>query len=221
MTQHKPFVAFDFDGTLADTWRDIATALNHTLVEEGLPVAEGPEIRFAIGQGVLPLLQRIRPDLAEDEARLHALYMRFRDHYEEVCLETTTLYDGIERCLEQLAGTTLVVASNKPGRFLLPMLGALGIESRFATVIAGDSLDVSKPDPAVWAELEQRAPGAHGIRWMIGDSAVDVATGVAVGARTIGCAWGLRGRDELRAAGADHILEHPSEIADLILETLR
>ncbi len=221
MRSSRPFVAFDFDGTLADTWRDIATALNHTLVEEGLPAAEGPEIRFAIGQGVLPLLRRIRPDLAEDEARLHALYMRFRDHYDEVCLETTALYDGIETCLEHLSDATLVVASNKPGRFLHPMLDALGIVGRFATVIAGDSLQVSKPDPAVWAELEQRAPGDHGVRWMIGDSAVDVATGIAAGARTIGCAWGLRGRDELRDAGADHIVEHPGEIAELILGARR
>ena len=218
MARPRPFVAFDFDGTLADTWRDIATAVNRTLEEEGLPSAQGPAIRFAIGEGVLPLLQRVRPELARDAAALDALYMRFRDHYEQVCLETTALYEGIDTCLDRLAGTTLVVASNKPARFLVPMLEALGIEERFAAVIAGDSLDVRKPDPAVWAVLEERAPGSHGTRWMVGDSAIDVATGAGVGARTIGCAWGLRGEAELRGAGADHIVEHPREIADLILE---
>ncbi len=221
MADLRPFVAFDFDGTLADTWRDIATAVNRTLREEGLPLAEGPEIRFAIGEGVLPLLQRLRPDLARDASRLDALYMRFRDHYERVCLETTALYEGIDRCLERLAGTTLVVASNKPARFLVPMLAALGIEDLFSAVIAGDSLEVRKPDPALWAVLEERVPGEHGTRWMIGDSAVDVATGTGAGAKTIGCAWGLRGAAELRGAGADHIVEHPSEIANLILERLR
>jgi phosphoglycolate phosphatase len=195
--------------------------LNHTLEEEGLPCAEGPEIRFAIGDGVLPLLERICPERTRDTAQLDALYMRFRDHYQRVCLDTTELYEGVASCLDRLADATLVVASNKPARFLVPMLGALGIEHRFAAVIAGDSLEVCKPDPTVWAALEARAPGDHGSRWMIGDSAIDVATGAGVGATTIGCAWGLRGPAELRGAGADHIVEHPSEIANLILERLR
>lgn len=221
MADPRPFVAFDFDGTLADTWRDIATAVNHTLEEQGLPAADGPEIRFAIGEGVLPLLQRIRPHLVAQPDQLNALYMRFRSHYERVCLETTALYDGMDACLDRLSHATLVVASNKPARFLVPMLAALGIENRFAAVIAGDSLEVRKPDPAVWAILERRAPGDHGTRWMIGDSAVDVETGAGAGAKTIGCAWGLRGAAELRGAGADHIVEHPREIADLILERAR
>lgn len=217
MSSRKPFVAFDFDGTLADTWRDIATALRVTLEEEGLPVPSGPDVRFAIGEGVVPLLQRIRPELLADDERLHALYMRFRDHYDHVCLQTTTLYEGMAGCLDRLGATTLVVASNKPERFLLPMLQGLGIAHRFDAVIAGDSLEVRKPDPAVWSTLENRAPGDHGQRWMIGDSAIDVATGIGVGATTIGCAWGLRGARELRDAGAHHIVDHPSEIADLVL----
>jgi phosphoglycolate phosphatase len=53
--------------------------------------------------------------------------------------------------------------------------------------------------------------------WMIGDSAVDVETGRAAGARTIGCGWGLRGRDELRAARVEFLLEHPREIPVTIL----
>ncbi len=220
MSQTRPLVAFDFDGTLADTWRDIATALRVTLEEEGLPLPSGPDVRFAIGEGVVPLLMRVRPEIARDEERLHALYMRFRDHYDQVCLETTTLYEGMMACLDRLRDATLVVASNKPERFLLPMLDGLGIADRFATVIAGDSLDVRKPDPAVWSTLETRTPGAHGARYMIGDSAVDVATGIGVGATTIGCAWGLRGVRELREAGAHHIVDHPSEIADLVLAKL-
>jgi phosphoglycolate phosphatase-like HAD superfamily hydrolase len=46
---------------------------------------------------------------------------------------------------------------------------------------------------------------------------VDVETGRAAGARTIGCGWGLRGRDELRAARVEFLLEHPREIPVTIL----
>ena len=34
---------------------------------------------------------------------------------------------------------------------------------------------------------------------------------------TIGAGWGLRGRDELRAAGVEFLLEHPREIAATVL----
>jgi phosphoglycolate phosphatase len=56
---------------------------------------------------------------------------------------------------------------------------------------------------------------------MIGDSAIDIATGRAAGARTVGCAWGLRGIEELRAAGADVLVEAPAEIPLLVLGAQR
>ena len=56
--------------------------------------------------------------------------------------------------------------------------------------------------------------------WMVGDSAVDVETGKRAGAHTIGCSWGLRGRDELRRAGADHLVDNPREIPALVMRGL-
>jgi phosphoglycolate phosphatase len=215
----RPLLVFDFDGTLADTWRDLATALNRTLAEEGLPIVDGPQVKFWIGHGVRPLLARAVPNA--ESARLDQLYARFAGHYERGCLDTTRLYDGIEECLAACRGADLAVASNKPAAFLLPMVERLGLAPHFATVLGGDSLAARKPDPAVLHEVAARVPPDGAVRdiWMIGDSAVDVATGRAAGAHTIGCAWGLRGRDELSEAGCDHLIEHPSEIAKLIWDT--
>jgi phosphoglycolate phosphatase len=214
----RALIAFDFDGTLADTWRDIAAALNETLDAEGFPAVSGPAVRFAIGEGVLPLLRNTVPGLAHDPDRLHALYMRFRDHYERRCLVTTELYAGIENCLARFAEADLAIVSNKPDRFLQPMVRALGLAARFAVVVGGDTLRVQKPDPEVWRHMRERFDGPHDATWMVGDSAIDVATGRAAGAQTIGCAWGLRGEEELRQAGADYIVHAPEEIADLVLE---
>jgi len=226
----RPLLVFDFDGTLADTWRDLATALNRTLGDEGLPLLDGPEVKFWIGHGVRPLLERAVP--GAEPGRLEQLYARFAAHYERGCLDTTRLYDGIEACLAACGRADLAVASNKPAAFLLPMVERLGIASHFRVVFGGDSLTARKPDPAVLHEVAARvahdgfrrgerseragvAPKASSI-WMIGDSGVDVATGRAAGARTIGCAWGLRGREELADAGCDHLVEHPSEIPSLV-----
>jgi len=217
-SERKALVVFDFDGTLADTWRDIAAALNRTLETEGLPAVDGPAVRFAIGEGVLPLLRRTAPRVAEDPERLNDLYMRFRDQYECCCLATTELYAGIENCLARFEAVDLAIVSNKPDRFLQPMVRQLGLAAHFPVVIGGDTLSVQKPDPRVWRYLRQHLAGPHNAVWMVGDSAVDVATGRAAGARTIGCAWGLRGEAELRGAGVDYIVREPTEIPGLVLE---
>ncbi|MCU0668912.1 MAG: HAD-IA family hydrolase [Myxococcota bacterium] len=213
-----PLVVFDFDGTLADTWRDLAAALNRTLAEDGLPTFDGPEVKRWVGHGVLPLLARAVPDA--EPTRLERLRTRFFAHYEAGCLATTRLYDGIEACLAACAGADLAIASNKPATFLVPMVERLGIARHFAAVLGGDSLPVRKPDPrvieAVAARVRSSRRRLHETIWMVGDSAVDIETGRAAGARTIGCAWGLRGRDELREAACEFLIEDPREIPALL-----
>ncbi len=51
-------VILDFDGTLADTWRDIATAVNRSLREAGLAPVEAEAVKAWVGHGVKPLLRR-------------------------------------------------------------------------------------------------------------------------------------------------------------------
>ena len=208
----RRLIVFDFDGTLADTWRDIATALNRTLLDAGLPAVDGPEVRFWIGDGALKLLERAVPEPQRSPERIEELYARFREHYERCCLDTTETYPGIMDCLEGLEGCVLAIASNKPARFLDHMTEGLGLKSYFRVVLGGDSLPVRKPDHRVLVHLMQRLEEAPDEIWVVGDSAVDVQMGRAGGARTLGCGWGLRGRDELREAGVDRLVEHPREI---------
>ncbi len=210
-------VIFDFDGTLADTWRDLASALNRTLADAGLPAVTGPQVKAGIGDGALKLLAMSLPEAERAPERLEAHYERFRAHYDRCCLDTTDLYPGMADCLDALSGETLAVLSNKPVRFLDRIIEGLGLESVFGAVLGGDTLSIRKPDPAVLVHVLDRLGRRSAEVWMVGDSAVDVETGLAAGARTIGCGWGLRGREELLAAGAEFLLEHPREIAATVL----
>ena len=210
-------IVFDFDGTLADTWRDLATALNHTLSGAGLDPIEGPQVKAWIGDGALKLLQRALPPGQSEGGRLEGHFERFRVAYDDCCLDTTVLYPGIRECLDELAGESLAIASNKPRRFLEPIVEGLGIGGYFFAALGGDSLPVSKPDPGVLRHLSGRLEETPSEVWMVGDSALDVRTGRAAGARTIGCAWGLSDVRELREAGADFVLDHPRQIAPAIL----
>lgn len=212
----RPVVMFDFDGTLADTWRDIATALNRTLDEAGLAQVTGPEVRFWIGEGALKLLERAIPEERRETAYVNELYETFRTHYDRCCLDTTETYAGMVECLDALGDATLAVVSNKPARFLERVIDGLGLKHYFRVVLAGDTLGQQKPNPAVVHHVLARIDGQPGSIWMVGDSAIDVETGKSAGAHTVGCSWGLRGRDELREAGVDHLVDTPREIPPLV-----
>lgn len=206
-------VIFDFDGTLADTWRDIATAVNQTLIEAGLPAVAAESVKDWIGHGVVNLLRRALTATvgSADESRVAELYGVFRGSYDRCCLDTTTLYDGMAAALEQLDGPTLAILSNKPQHFLDRIVDGLAVRPRFRTVVGGDALPVQKPDPATIAHVVTLTGPAARV-WMVGDSAVDVAVGRAYGARTVGCTWGMRPRAELQDAGAGLLIDHPSAL---------
>src|SRR5262249_2571346 len=145
-----------------------------------------------------------------------ALATRYRDHYARCCLDTTVLYPGVAECIARLSGHVLAVLSNKPEQFLERMLYSLGLSGRFAVMVGGDAVQVAEPAPAAVAFVGRRAGGRPAPVWMVGDSGIDVAAGRAAGARTIGCAWGLRGAAELRAAGAEFVVDHACEIPPII-----
>jgi phosphoglycolate phosphatase len=211
----RALVIFDFDGTLADTWRDIADALNAALLGAGHPRVEAELARFWIGSGVLPLL---RHHLGEGAgtAALQELYTAFAARYEAEPLQHTGLYAGVREALDALCWARLAIVSNKPAAYLQRLLGELQIGARFELALGGDSLAWRKPDPRLVEHVARRSAEPPGRIWVVGDSAVDIELGRAAGAATVGCAWGLRGRAELVAARADHVIEHPSELAPLI-----
>jgi phosphoglycolate phosphatase len=50
----------------------------------------------------------------------------------------------------------------------------------------------------------------------IGDSGVDMQTGLNAGVTTIGVCWGFRPKSELEAFQPDLLVENPEEIADFL-----
>ena len=50
----------------------------------------------------------------------------------------------------------------------------------------------------------------------VGDSDVDMKTAQNAGVKSIGVAWGFRGEEELKSAGADYIIRTPQELVNLL-----
>ena len=211
------FIVFDFDGTLVDTLHDIAGALNAARAEIGEPAAPVATIRTWIGEGLDHLIREALPSAKRDDAKALAdLKHRYRAQYAKHMFATSKPYDGVDAMLDRVAHLPLAVVSNKTEGFVRQMLEHFGMTQRFNAVVGGDTLSVRKPNPDV---LHHVLAGAKPqTLWMVGDSAVDIATGRAAGAVTIGCAYGIRGRDELLEAQAHHIVDDAPSIADIILD---
>ena len=90
---HEPLdlVIFDFDGTLIDSKYDIATSVNLTLKDLGLPVRSTEEIFSFVGDGVKHLL---RLSVGEDnhEKYEEALTVFLRSEFHPYSQETRHYY---------------------------------------------------------------------------------------------------------------------------------
>ena len=109
-------VAFDLDGTLADTAPDLTAALNHALARLGRPPVPAESVRHMVGHGARALLAKgLAATGAADEALVDRGFPILIDHYEAHIADQTRPYDGLERALDDLAGRSvkLVICTNK------------------------------------------------------------------------------------------------------------
>ncbi len=179
-------VAFDLDGTLVDSRRDIAASANEALRVVGLPAYEPDVITGFVGGGARKLLARCcgpRTELVEPA--LEAFFA----HYQEHQLDTTRPYPGVPELLAELHGrVALAVATNKPGLFARTICDRL-FGPRFAAVIGGDEA-ARKPAPDMLVQLCAITGVTRDEALYVGDMAVDRDAAAAAGIAFAGVAWG-------------------------------
>ena len=223
-------VVFDLDGTLIDSRRDLARAVNVLREEMDLRPLGVERVVSFVGHGVKRLVERALEDGSEgfdpagfDPDRAVA---RFLEIYYGRCLETTVPYPGVPEMLARLdEGFPLALLTNKPERHTRKILArldglvrALGERgSRLRAVIGGDTLATRKPDP----EGLLRIAGELGLPvervLMVGDSAIDGATARAAGAPLALVRWGFGSDEELAAFEPVLRLATPGELVSALI----
>lgn len=200
-------VAFDLDGTLADTAPDLAASLNHTLAALGRPTVPPESVRYLVGHGARALMRRglaVSGEAPEDLVE-HGLPI-FLDFYAGHICEGTRPYPGVEAALDALhaAGARLALCTNKPEALTRSLLAALDWESRFASIVGGDTLPVRKPDPAPLVEAVTLAGGGRAA--FVGDSITDADTAKAARVPFVAVSFGFRDRP-VKELGADAVID--------------
>jgi len=208
-------LVFDLDGTLVDSSRDLAAAVNAALVRVAprAPAIPLEVVVSFVGEGARLLVERSLRHAGLDLAP-EAVLPVFFETYAERLLDTTRLYPGVAEALDALAGLRLAVLTNKPGPFSRTILEGLGVSGRFARIWGYGDVPARKPDPAGLVRLVEELGVTAADTWMIGDSTIDVRTARAAGIRVAGVTWGLDPAG-VRAASPDRLLGSAAEIPSL------
>lgn len=205
-------VVLDVDGTVVDSADGIVAGFRHAIAAVDVTPPDEATLRSDLG----PPLQVLLPAHGVPADRLDEAVAAYRAFYLREGLRRATPYAGVVDALTALAARVpLGTATAKRTDTALATLEAHGL-ARFFTVVNGLADDHPSKAETLAQTLSLLGGPAPADVVMVGDRHSDVAAGQAVGTRTVGVLWGYGSRDELEAAGADVLLEHPAQLVDLL-----
>jgi 2-phosphoglycolate phosphatase len=203
-------IVYDFDGTLVDTFADIANSVNLALAEMDLSTLHRETIRGNIGNGVVNLMTRSLIDSGcNDVATAVSLFRKYYNHH---LLDQTDFYPNGREVVQHFSGKKNAILSNKPVALIEKILKALNFLQHFDSILGGDSLEVQKPDPKGLQLLISKLNCPAKQVLMIGDSSIDIETGKQAGVLTCGVTYGLGDPDSLRDAKPDYLIDNLSHL---------
>jgi phosphoglycolate phosphatase len=197
---------FDMDWTILNTIDDLADSLNVILERYSMPLHTVDQVRFMVGNGIPKLIERAIPN-GRDNSKFDEILKEYIAYYEEHSAIKTRPYDGIVEAVKALrkSGVKIAVNTNKVEAAALDLV-AKYFPDCFDIVSGSRPGLPPKPAPDGVYEILKRAgidgksEGQKAV--FIGDSDVDLQTGINAGLDVIGVDWGFRGKAFLLEHGA-------------------
>jgi phosphoglycolate phosphatase len=225
-------LCFDVDGTIADTDDHLVAQLAGLIVK--VPGVSGRRSERVARQvvmgletpvhGAYALLDRFGLDTPIDRLRSRLKqvkkqgadpqHTRNPEAIDEVPHE---MMAGVQEMLKKLARLyPMCTSSTGSAPRVERFLEHYGVSELFTEVIGAQTTRRMKPhpEPLLFAARQMGVDPAECL--MIGDTTIDIRTGVAAGAQTVGVLCGFGMEDELVAAGAGMILRTTSDLLGVL-----
>ena len=221
----KRYILFDLDGTLTDSYEGIKNAFVYALNKMGIE-PRPDTFRKCIGPPVAESFKSFY-SLSPEEAERGTLI--FREYYGVTGAFENKVYPEIETVLKTLNAhdKRLMVATAKPEVMAEKVLEHFNLRDYFCFVagVTNDLLSqqeeasrrTSKED-VISHILKENAIHDYENTVMIGDRGSDMLAAKKLGLQTIGVTYGYGTRDELKNAGADFIIDSPTELIEIIVQ---
>lgn len=207
-------VLFDLDGTLADTAPDLAGALNRQRERRGLAPLPIEQVRPHASAGARGLLG-VGFGLGPGDAGFEPMREEFLALYGERLCDETRLFPGVPELLDELERRAVSwgVVTNKPARFTVPLLDALGLGSRPGCIVSGDTCAQPKPHPAPLLAACERLGIPPAECLYLGDDERDTRASLAAGMRSIVACYGYLGNERpWQEWGSEGGIERPGDL---------
>jgi phosphoglycolate phosphatase len=209
-------VLFDLDGTLADTAPDLAFALNETLKLNNKAPLPFETIRPVVSHGGIALV-KLGFGIGPEHSDYATIRQQLLDIYMANIANQTTLFEGMEELLQQLEQRKILwgVVTNKPAWLTEPLMDALSLTQRAASIVSGDTLPENKPHPApVLYACEQTGSKPYECLY-VGDAERDIEAGRRAGLKTLAALFGyIQDGDDPALWQADAMINSPLEVLD-------
>jgi HAD superfamily hydrolase (TIGR01509 family) len=221
-------LCFDVDGTISDTDDHLVAQLARMF--DAVPGVSGRRAerlgrQVVMGletpvHGAYALLDRLGLDvpISRLRERLKGMKQRQADpehtrNPEAIDEVPHEMVAGVQEMLHKLAEHyPMVTISTGTAPRVDRFLRHYGVRELFTEVIGSQSTRRMKPHPEPLLFAAQKMGVEPAQCLMIGDTTIDVRTGVAAGAQTVGVLCGFGTERELQAAGANLILRTTSDL---------
>ena len=211
-------VLFDLDGTLIDSAPDLGAAADKMRIDRGMTALDYALYRPMAGSGARGMLQ-VAFGITEAHADYDAFKKEFLDNYQRAMTVKTSIFDGVDDMLTRLQQQGLLwgVVTNKHQRFTIPLSQQMPLFKTAGAVVSGDTTPHAKPHPAPLFEAARLLGLPPQDCWYVGDDDRDIVAGKAAGMVTVAANYGYLGiENEVMHWGADFVIHHPKELADLL-----
>lgn len=214
----KKLIIFDLDGTLINTIADLGACTNYALEKLGYPTHDIESYKFRVGNGINNLFRRSLPEGEKTDENVLRVRREFIPYYNAHNTDLSRPYPGMVELLEalQTERILLAVASNKYQEATTKIIGELYPSIRFSAVLGQREGINIKPDPQIVFDILQATGADKSDVLYVGDSGVDMQTGLNAGVETCGVTWGFRPRTELEPFHPQHIVDSVEELKKII-----
>jgi 2-phosphoglycolate phosphatase len=183
--------------------------------EHSLPPLPFDEVRSMVSHGAARVVKTGFPDA--DGAASLALQQRLLQIYRGALSRETRLFAGMDEVLEELMGWGIKsgIVTNKLAWLTDPLLAELGLSTRFACVVSGDTVAERKPHPLPLQHAAALAGVGPDQCIYVGDAQRDVQAAHAAGMPALVANYGyLRADEDSRLWSGDGYLNRPLDLLD-------
>jgi pyrophosphatase PpaX len=203
---------FDLDGTLIDTNDLIITSFLHTLEHYFPNQYKREDVLQFIGPPLYDSFVNLIPDKVDEMIKV---YRRFNHEQHD---HLVTEFDGVFETIEELhkQGFKLGIVTTKIRSTVNMGLKLTKLDQFFDVVVTLDDVENAKPNPEPVEKAITHLGADPSTTIMIGDNSHDIEAGKNAGTLTAGVAWTLKGKDYLQSLGPDYMLEHMSDLLEIV-----